>query len=255
MHYLCAGLPMKFRPSILLTVALFSLALIFARLGYWQTQRKAEKAELFEQFENAPSMSITEAVESGRQFARVEGFGRFDAERHILVDNRMFQGRPGVYVLTPFIIEGGATVMVNRGWLPIPPDRRSLPAVPTSDELRVIRGRLKLLTTQGPRLGEADVLETDRWPQLVTYLDQAPLSQALGYSIPPWLVQLEADQADGFEGREWQAAVMEPATHGAYAVQWFALSLAAIIIWITLGVRSGQKAGQSGPNSGNKQQP
>lgn len=250
-----AGPSMKFRPSLLLTIALFALALVFARLGYWQLQRKAEKTELFDQFENAPSMSIGEAVESGRQFARVDGFGRFDSERHILVDNRMFKGRPGVYVLTPFMIEGGMTVLVNRGWLPIPPDRRSLPEVPTNSELRVIHGRLKSLTTQGPRLGDADVLETDRWPQLVTYLDQAPLSQALGYSIPPWLVQLDADQADGFEGRDWQAAVMEPATHGAYAVQWFALSLAAIIIWVTLGVRGGQRAEHSGPNSGSRQQP
>jgi surfeit locus 1 family protein len=246
---------MKFRPSLLLTVVLLALALVFARLGYWQLQRKAEKTELFDRFENAPAMGITEALDDGRRFARVEGFGRFDGERHILLDNRMFRGRPGVNVLTPFAIEGGPVVLVNRGWLPLPPDRQSFPGIPTDESLRMIRGRLNLLRTQGPRLGEADVLVPDRWPQLVTYLDPEPLSAALGYDVPPWLVQMGADEPGGFEGRDWQAAVMEPATHGGYAVQWFALSLAAVIIWITLGVRNANAHAGNDPNPETKNEP
>lgn len=246
---------MKFRPTLLLTVVLMVLALVFARLGYWQLERKAEKAELFDRFENAPAMSITEAVAEGQRFARVEGFGRFDGERHVLLDNRMFRGRPGVNVLTPFTIEGGPVVLVNRGWLPLPPDRKTLPDIPTDDSLRTIRGRLNLLRTQGPRLGEADVLVEDAWPQLVTYLDPEPLSEALGRPLPPWLVQLDATEPGGFEGRQWRAAVMEPATHGGYAVQWFALSLAAVIIWITLGVRNAYARNTSAPKPEHKNEP
>ena len=246
---------MRFRPSILLTVVLMALALVFARLGYWQLQRKAEKTELFDQFENAPAMSIPEAVASGHRFARVEGFGRFDTERHVLVDNRIFNGRPGVNVLTPFAVEGGPLVLVNRGWLPLSRDRKSFPEIRTDDTLRTISGRLNLLTTQGPRLGEADVLVSDRWPQLVTYLDPAPLSEALGQPVPPWLVQLDETEPDGFEGRQWSAAVMEPATHGAYAVQWFALSLAAVIIWITLGVRNARIGNKTALNPEHKNEP
>ena len=93
------------------TIVLFALALVFARLGYWQTQRKAEKALLFEQFENAPALSIEQALDRGQRFARVEGYGRFDVERHFLVDNRIHEGRAGVHVLTPFSIEGGPTDM------------------------------------------------------------------------------------------------------------------------------------------------
>ena len=53
---------MFFRPSIKLTLALFILALVFLRLGIWQTDRKAEKQMLFEQFENAPLLSLEEAL-------------------------------------------------------------------------------------------------------------------------------------------------------------------------------------------------
>lgn len=231
-----------FRPGVGLTVLLFFLASVFGALGYWQLQRKAEKEILFEQFENAPVSSIGRALDQGRRFARVEGWGRFDTERHILLDNRILNGRVGVHVLTPFSIGDGRTVLVNRGWLPLPADRSHLPDVPTGGAARTIRGRLNTLVSEGPRLGEADRLENDRWPQLVTWLDREPLEAALGTDLPPWIVQLDADQEDGFRDRQWQAAVMPPETHGAYAVQWFALSAAALIIWITLGFRNaGQK--------------
>ncbi len=45
---------------------------------------------------------------------------------------------------------------------------------------------------------------------------------------------------------------MEPATHGGYAVQWFALSLAAVIIWITLGVRNASAPAKIDRNPENK---
>lgn len=227
-----------FRPTIGLTLSLSVLTLLFSGLGYWQLQRKSEKEDLFEQFENAPVMEISQAAVKGQRFARVEGYGRFDPERHFLVDNRTFNGRAGVHVLTPFTLGDGQTILVNRGWLPLPPDRRQLPAVPTDDLPRTISGRLNRLDTDGPRLGEADRLSSSQWPQLVTYLDQEPLSEALGTTLPPWLVQLDSTVEGGFDGREWKAAVMGPETHGAYAVQWFALAAAAVIIWIALGYRN-----------------
>lgn len=228
-----------FKPSVPLTIALFALAALFAGLGNWQLQRKAEKAALFEQFDNAPALEIGRALEQGRRFARVEAWGRFDTGRHLLLDNRTFRGRAGVHVLTPFILGDGQVVLVNRGWLPLPPDRSALPEIPTDGAPRTIHGRLNAVRTEGPRLGPPDELDPDRWPQLVTYLDPEPLSGLYDTPLPPWLVQLDAGEEQGFEDRAWKAAVMPPSTHGAYAVQWFALSAAAIVIWLTLGYRAG----------------
>jgi surfeit locus 1 family protein len=228
-----------FKPSISSTIFLFALAALFAGLGNWQLQRKAEKEALFDQFESAPKLEITQALEQNRRFARVEAWGRFDTERHLLLDNRTFRGRAGVHVLTPFILGDGQVVLVNRGWLPLPPDRSYLPEVPTDGAPMTIHGRLNGVRTEGPRLGPPDELDPDRWPQLVTYLDPEPLSEVYGTALPPWLVQLGADEEQGFQGREWKAAVMPAATHGAYAVQWFALAAAAIVIWLTLGYRAG----------------
>ena len=228
---------MYFRTSVKLTLALLALALLFARLGWWQMERKTEKQALFEQFDNAPVMSIRQALDRAEKFARVEAYGRYDPTRHILLDNKILNGRAGVHVLTPFILGNGTGILVNRGWLPMPPDRRSLPEVDTDDSMRTINGILNKPSSGGPRIGEPDVLVMDRWPQLVTYLDLDTVGAALNTSLEPWLLQLEAEDESGFEGRQWQAAVMEPKVHGAYALQWFSLAAAAFIIWIVLGIR------------------
>ena len=232
---------MRFRPSFTLSLILITLCALFLRLGMWQLERKAEKEDLFERFESAPSMGLEQALAGEREFARIEAFGRYDPTRHLLLDNRIWNGRAGVHVLTPFQLSDGRWLLVNRGWLPLPPDRSSLPEVPTEPVARSIRGRLVAPPGSGPTLGEADILVRDRWPQLLTYFDLGSASTALGTALPPWIVQLDVDDPSGFEDRQWSPAVMEPAVHGAYAFQWMALAATSVIIWVLLGLRRGRQ--------------
>jgi len=241
---------MHFRPSLALSLILVTLAAVFLRLGLWQMERKAEKAALFQRFENAPSMSIGEALANRTEFARVEAFGHYDPRRHILLDNRIWQGRAGVHVLTPFELADGRWLLVNRGWLPLPPDRLSLPDIPADTVVRSIHGRLASPIAGGPMLGSADVLVSDRWPQLITYLNLADVGAALSEPLQPWIIQLDADDPSGFGDRQWSAAVMEPARHAAYAVQWLALCATALIIWVVLGMRRGRQLAAQGKSAG-----
>ncbi len=236
---------MQFKPSWGLSVSLITISLASLWLGNWQLEREKEKQLLFDQFEHAPLLSIEQALQQGNRFARVQAYGHFDGTRHVLLDNKILNGRAGVHVLTPFILNNGATIMVNRGWLPLPPDRRHLPPVPTESSPRTINGILKQPSTDGPRLGKPDELVTDRWPQLITYLDLETVGDALGTALPPWIIQLDPDDVGGFKGRQWKAAVMGPEVHAAYAFQWFALSLATIIMWLTLGIRRAQQTNSS----------
>jgi len=232
---------MQFKPSLGLTTTLLIISMLFARLGFWQLDRQLEKQQLFDQFENAPLMPIEQALNRTGGFSRVEAYGHYDEQRHVLLDNKILKGRVGVHVLTPFILTNGSTVLVNRGWLPLPPDRRTLPPVYTDPAGRLIAGLMKKPATGGHRLGDPDVLVHDRWPQLVTYLDFDSVSSALEVPLEPWLLHLDRDDPTGFAGRQWKAAVMEPRVHRAYALQWFSLMLATIIIWLTLGMRRGQQ--------------
>lgn len=211
---------MKFRPSPRLSLLLLILAFLLARLGFWQLERMGDKQELFDEFSN-----------SGVQVS-----GTYET-RHVLLDNKIHQGRAGVHVLTPFILNDGTALLVNRGWLPLPADRLKLPEVPTDGATRVLSGRMWAPSTGGVRLGEPDALSSDQWPQLVTYLEPVAIEQALGLSLSPELMLLDAADPSGFEGRQWKAAEMTPAVHGAYAVQWFGLAVACIVIWVVLGVK------------------
>lgn len=239
---------MKFRPSIKLSLVLLVLGLIFTGLGLWQLERKTEKEILVRQFEEAPVLSLTDALAQEELYARVEAHGHYDAKRHVLLDNRILNGKAGVHVLTPFILEDGRVILVNRGWLPLPPSRRPLPGIPTDSTRRTLNGILNRPTTDGPRVGKPDVLVANQWPQLVTYLELDAVGSALGTSLEPWLLQLDAADQSGFDDRHWKVAVMEPEVHGAYAVQWFGLALAALIIWMTLGFRRGQERAEKKSN-------
>jgi surfeit locus 1 family protein len=228
---------MPFKPSLALTVVLLLLAILFLRLGWWQLERKADKTLLFEQFKQAPQLAIGEALERGETFARVEARGRYDPVRHILLDNKILNGRAGVHVLSPFVLSDGRVILVNRGWLPLPPDRHPLPDVATDGNARTITGILSRPPAIGPRLGAADVLEPDRWPQLVTYPDLETVAVALDTGLQPWLIRLDAADETGFQDRDWRPAVMGPEVHGAYALQWFSLAVTAGVIWLVLGLR------------------
>jgi len=234
---------MRFRPSLTLSLILITLCALFLRLGMWQLDRKAEKEALFERFATAPSLGLGQALADGLEFARVEAYGRYDAKRHLLLDNRIWNGKAGVHVLTPFQLSDGRWLLVNRGWLPLPPDRSSLPDVPTDPVARTIRGRLAPPPAAGPILGDADVLVSSRWPQLMTYFDLNGAGAALDIPLQSWVVQLDADDPSGFGDRQWSPAVMEPAVHGAYAFQWIALAVTALTIWVFLGLRRGHQLG------------
>jgi surfeit locus 1 family protein len=242
---------MQFRPSITQTLILVTLAAVFFRLGMWQLERKAEKELLLEHFETAPSMGLAEALADGEPFTRVSARGRYDPERHLLLDNKVWQGRAGVHVLTPFRTDQGPSVLVNRGWLPLPADRSRLPDVPTPDNDVELTGRLAPPPAVGRQLGAPDELVADSWPQLTTYFDLPAVAGALGETLPPWVVLLDAGNPNGFGDRQWSPVAMTPETHGGYAVQWLALLLATIVAWVIVGLRRGEQMGEGPQVTGN----
>ena len=226
-----------FKPSALSTIVLALLATLFAYLGVWQTTRSAEKLELENQFATAAIMPLSNAVKQDRRFAKVTAAGKFDLQRHILLDNQMYKGQPGVHVYTPFYTKDSITILVNRGWLPIGDDRNTLPMIPTPADELTITGRLNTFPVPGRTLGEADALQNDHWPQLVTYLNEADIADALSTQITPWVVQLALENSGGFEDRNWQPVYLNSQKHSAYAFQWYAMTFITLVLWVAGGIR------------------
>lgn len=65
-------------------------------------------------------------------WARVTATGRYDESHQILVRGRTVAGQVGFEILTPLVLGDGSAVLVDRGWVPVPPggDATAQPTVP-----------------------------------------------------------------------------------------------------------------------------
>lgn len=230
------GSVVTFKPSIASIALTLALLALFLGLGRWQLQRAESKQQRIELHASAPQQTGLPNPDEALEFTRVTLEGSFDPARHILADNKVLSGRAGVHAYTPFMLLSSETVLVNRGWLPLPADR-SLPPVPTTEGVIRISGRLGPITGTGRQLGQTDSVSERQWPQLLTYPDLDRISPALGVQLYPLVLFLDHDSPGGFEGRDWQPVFMSPARHRAYAFQWFALAAATIAGWFLLGLR------------------
>lgn len=220
-----------------MTLALLPLAVAFAWLGAWQWERMHEKQTLMTRFEQAPARSYAEAAARDETFTRVTVTGEYAGAWHLLRDNRIERGRAGVEVLSLFRPLEGPPLLVDRGWLPMPPDRRSLPQFTTPAGQVSLSGLLAPPPEPGVQLGEPASLDDLHGPTLLTYLDLDRIRAVVAPDLLPSILLLDPADPTGFGERAWSPAVMLPGQHRAYAVQWFALAVAALVIWITLGLR------------------
>src|SRR5882757_6913886 len=124
-------------------------------LGRWQLRRADEKRVLFDSF--AAGTDATRLIDLGTpklpRYQHVEAAGHYDEARQILIDNMVNAERAGYFVITPFALQGGGWVLVNRGWIPLGSSRADRPAIPVAANARRIRGRADNLPSPGIRVG------------------------------------------------------------------------------------------------------
>jgi surfeit locus 1 family protein len=148
-------------------------------------------------------------------------------------------GRPGYRVLTPFVRDGAARLLlVDRGWVPLGPSREQLPRV---DDLtsgrRAVSGRLDQLPAPGVRVGQAAMPGDQRWPRVLNFPLPEDLEQALGQPVESRIVLLDPAAPDGYE-RVWRPSLnFGPDRHLGYAIQWFALAIVALVLFVALSLR------------------
>lgn len=216
----------------LLTAAAVAL---FAALGAWQLQRGAAKramvATLADVAAPAERLAATSPPPRELELRRAEATGRYVPDRQLLQDGQSLRKRPGYHVWTPLRLADGAVVVVNRGWIPL--DRAGLEAAPPAGEVTV-RGFWRGLPEPGLRLAPpAACVPARTWPATVLYPTAAEVDCHLGQAALPGLLLLDASQPGGF-AREWSDFGFPPERHYGYAVQWLALAVAALVIFLVI---------------------
>ena len=222
----------------LLVLCLLPLLL---RLGFWQLERAAEKEQILARYDARQALAPAAAgtINLDGDAAQLAGLpvsieGRYDGQRHFLLDNRVQAGQAGYEVLTPMTDQSGRTWLVNRGWIPGFADRRRLPEFETPD------GELSVVGNVYVPAGEPILLEDDiwaeQWPRVIQSVDMRRVADSLTGPIMPYQLRIAAGQPGALQV-SWQQVNLSPAKHTGYAVQWFTMAIALVLFWIYSSIK------------------
>lgn len=226
--------------TTLLTILLLP---VFVALGFWQLERADEKREIAA--ENARRSAMQEIAfaeaqgldDSALTYRRVRIQGQFIPQAMLFLDNQLRDGRYGHDAVNVFRDTTGALLLVNRGWVPGDPARRSLP------ELAVPSGQQALSATVYVPPGDPYLLADDQfddveWPLLVQTLSADSLRVAiddeLGQLPFRFELRLLPDQPGGFR-RDWPVINVSPQKHQGYAFQWFTMAAVLFLYFLARG--------------------
>jgi len=222
------------------------LCALFLRLGVWQWHRAAYKRALLAAYaEQAarPPASLNallqdSTLESFPQYLKVQALGSYDPGRQLLLEDMTHEGAVGYEVLTPFQLETGALVLVDRGWVAATP-AGGAPDIGVPGGQREVRGILGTLPVPGLRLGKP-APPAAGWPKVLFYPSGADVRRLYGDKLMNPILRLDPADADGYV-REYSPDVgLPPERHLGYAFQWVALAVAVFGVWLVVNLRRGK---------------
>lgn len=224
------------------TLAVLAIA-VFVRLGLWQAQRAVEKQAMLDAaaqvLAKRKAVPLAQAADPARlrDYDWAVGSGRFAERGPLWLDNQMRNGRAGVHAYRAFLPDAGAPLLVDLGWVPLPPNR-AMPAVEFPPGTREVRGLLVPPPSSGLALGEGIVRQGDGW--VLTRVDIDVVSRALELPAPlaPRVLRLDPALRLGYQ-RDLQllANTLPPEKHRGYSLQWFALAIAVLATALILTFR------------------
>ncbi|GAB4445580.1 MAG: SURF1 family protein [Anaerolineae bacterium] len=217
--------------------------IILVNLGFWQLrrleQRRALNAEIRAGLEATPVQLTGQPVDpEALHRSRVTVTGVLDNAENIIIENRPFQGRAGVELVTPLKIAGSdQAVLVNRGWIPldqVDPAARRAYDIEGEVTIEGIAYRTEpqptgYLVMPDPTLAPGET-RLDAWFRV----DTARIAEQLGYPLLPLYVkQSPGPNPDEMPLREENFDLSE-GSHLGYAMQWFTFAVVLVAVYGSL---------------------
>lgn len=230
------------------------VATVMVLLGGWQLSRYHARSEINARIDATgdpvpleqlvappgPGQGVGARVPEAARWSPVAATGRYDADHQVLVRGRTVRGRVGYEVLTPLVLEGGAALLVDRGWLaPAQEGMTVTPRVPAPPTGQVtVVGRIHPGESGGTPVETLDgVLQTRR-------INLDAIAAHLPYPLYGGVVILD-DPGD-------DALVPVPVRrenawlNAAYAVQWWIFAALVLVGAAWLVRREAHGAGGGG---------
>lgn len=224
-------------PWAIIFASLIVLAALLA-LGTWQVKRLIWKQQLLETIDectHAAPVSLAEmerllASEGSVEYRPVTVAGTFmhQGERHFLAT---YNGEPGFYVYTPLQLDDGRFILVNRGFVPY--GRKDA----ATREEGQLDGPVTISGLARDRLAERPssfVPDNDLAKNIFFWKDLGVMATTAGLpdrgAVIPFFV--DADKAPNPGGLPIGGVTIVdlPNSHLQYAVTWYGLALALVLV-------------------------
>lgn len=221
--------------KILLFVALFLPITI--SLGFWQLDRSEQKREILADQQRQQNLAPLRASgwldDRANHLRRVELVMELNPDRLLLMANRTIDGQVGYEVINQARIANANThprpQLVNRGWVPASLDREELPVISTPQGGQLVTGYY-YCPEENDLIRQSTEFD-GAWPAIVFSLDEAAIEQIFGAAERPLACEIRVDPFSplAFDAN-WQIVNQSVEKHIGYAVQWFSMAFALIIL-------------------------
>lgn len=221
-------------PRLFPTIVMLVGAFILLGLGTWQIQRTNEKNALLngmtQAFESAPiNLTVAEPndAEQWRQlhYKPVVIKGTWMSPAHIIkLAPRVFEETVGYQLLMPLRLANQQVVMVNLGFMP-----EKMASLPPENAAAIIHGVAYMPEATKPNYLPENVPSRGIW----TWTDLAALGHEVGVDgiAPVIIYQDRVSDRDSYP-IGGQLPLPSHNRHWHYAVTWYALALALMVIWM-----------------------
>ena len=228
----------QIRINVWLLIAFLLMQTLLNELGFWQLERAQEKQYRIAQLEKGNQSVITElksiSQESVEQFQSVELDLELNNNIVLFLDNKINEKRPGYHILNVVHDEKtGKNILVNRGWIFSGNDRQRLPNVDWPQARWKVSARIYPIVDESISTARALVEKYGKNYRLPV-LDLAikkQIEESLELKLENYLLRVNQDSEAALV-TNWVWTNMTPEKHLGYAFQWFALSLALLILCV-----------------------
>jgi surfeit locus 1 family protein len=232
----------RFRPLPAMTLFALPALLVLVGLGVWQVQRLQEKQTLLGTIAQrmtapeAPLDDVLRVAPAEAEWRHVQVRGRFQHDKEVYVHAIEPGLGLGVHVITPLVMADGATVLVDRGFVPLASRAPETRAAGQPENEVAISGIVRLegeRNTFTPAANEAE--RTWYWR------DVEGIARHFGLTLTASIV-IVAEQPANPGGLPLFAGyhVDIPNNHLQYAVTWFGLALTLMGVYLAYHVRHGR---------------
>ncbi|WP_336880217.1 SURF1 family protein [Rhodococcus globerulus] len=219
------------RPGWLVLAAVVGIFayMCFTVLAPWQLGKNTSteyRNDLISNSINAETVPIGNVIADGTiapadEWRNITATGSYVPDADILVRLQSVEGAPAYEVLTPFALDDGRTILVNRGFVrPITGAEAPPIAAPPTNPV-TLNGRVRL--SEGTAPGRVPMFEDGA--KQVYSIDAGPIGEFIGTDLVNAYIQLEPDQPGGLG--TIALPQLDAGPYLSYGFQWLAFGIMA----------------------------